>query len=73
VRHLIALLAVHAKDTTGAEPLVADFAAGHEAAWREAAHPDIDAGTRVLVAGLLSELQQIRVALQGMRDGESRA
>jgi hypothetical protein len=39
---------------------------------REAGHPDIDAATRVLVAGLLSELQQIRAALHGMREGDSR-
>ncbi len=54
-----------------AEPFAIDFASRHEAALREAAHPDIDADTRVLVIGLLSELQQIRTALDGMRDGES--
>jgi hypothetical protein len=73
VRHVIAPLAAYAKDTTATEPLAADFADRHEAALRETAHPDIDFGTRVLAAGLLSELQQIRGALQGMRDGDSRA
>lgn len=73
VRQVIAPLAVNAKDTTAAEPLAADFAARHEAALREAAHPDIDADTRVLVAGLLSELQQIRAALQSMGDGDRKA
>jgi hypothetical protein len=73
VRHVIAPLAVYAKDTTAAEPLAADFAARHEAALRETGHPDIDVGTRLLVTGLLSELQQIRAALQSMRDGDSRA
>src|SRR6266550_2017400 len=63
VRHVIAPLAVYAKDTTAAEPLAADFAARHEAALRETGHPDIDVGTRLLVTGLLSELQQIRAAL----------
>ena len=71
VRQVIAPLAVHAKDTTAAEPFAADFTARHEAAWREAAHTDIDVGTRVLAVGLLSELQQIRAALQGMRDSDS--
>ena len=40
---------------------------------REAAHPDLDAGARALLAGLLSELQQIRAALVAMRDSDSRA
>jgi hypothetical protein len=40
---------------------------------REAIHPDVDAGTRTLLAGLLSELQQIRVVLLAMRDGDSHA
>jgi len=61
------------KDMTAAERFAADFAARHEAAWREAAHPDIDTGTRVPMAGLLSELQQICAALQGMRADDSRA
>jgi uncharacterized membrane protein YccC len=73
VRRVIASLAAHAKDAAGAEPAAADFAHLHQAALREAAHPDIGAGTRVLVVGLLSELQQIHAALQGMRDDDSNA
>jgi hypothetical protein len=70
VRDVIASLAAHANETTAMEPFATDFAARHEAALREAAHPDIDADTRVLVVGLLSELQQIRIALEGMREGD---
>jgi uncharacterized membrane protein YgaE (UPF0421/DUF939 family) len=72
VRHAIAPLAVHA-DATSGEQLVNDFAARHDAAMREAAHPDLDAGARALLAGLLSELQQIRAALVAMRDSDGRA
>ena len=72
VRHAIAPLAAHA-DATGGEQLVNDFAARHDAATREAAHPDLDAGARALLAGLLSELQQIRAALVAMRESDSRA
>ncbi len=71
VRDVIASLAAHAKETTATDHFATDFAARHEAALREATHPDIDAGTRVLVIGLLSELQQIRTALDGMREGDS--
>ena len=72
VRHAIAPLAAHAQDVTSGEQLADDFAARHDAAMREATHPDVDAGTRTLLAGLLSELQQIRAALMAMRDGDSR-
>jgi uncharacterized membrane protein YccC len=72
VRHVIAPLAAHA-DVTSGEQLVNDFAARHDAAMREAAHPDLDAGARALLAGLLSELQQIRTALVAMRDSDGRA
>ena len=72
VRHAIAPLAVHA-DVTSGEQFVNDFAARHDAAMREAVHPDLDAGARALLAGLLSELQQIRTALVAMRDSDGRA
>jgi uncharacterized membrane protein YgaE (UPF0421/DUF939 family) len=72
VRHAIAPLAAHA-DVTSGEQLVHDFAARHDAAMREATHPDVDAGARTLLTGLLSELQQIRVVLLAMRDGDSHA
>ena len=72
VRHAIAPLAAHA-DVASSEQLVHDFAARHDAAMREATHPDVDAGARALLAGLLSELQQIRAALLAMRDSDSRA
>jgi uncharacterized membrane protein YccC len=72
VRHAIAPLAAHA-DVTSGEQLVSDFAARHDAAMREAAHPGLDAGARALLAGLLSELQQIRTALVAMRDSDGRA
>ena len=72
VRHAIAPLAAHA-DVTSSEELVNDFAVRHDAAVREAAHPDLDAGARALLAGLLSELQQIRAALVAMRASDSRA
>ena len=72
VRHAIAPLAAHA-DATSGEQLVNDFVTRHDAAMREAAHPDLDAGARALLAGLLSELQQIRAALVAMRDSDSRA
>ena len=60
------------QDVTSGEQLVDDFAARHDAAMREAAHPDLDAGARALLAGLLSELQQIRAALLAMRESDSR-
>ena len=60
-------------DATSGEQLVNDFTARHDAATREAAHPDLDAGARALLAGLLSELQQIRAALVAMRDSDDRA
>ena len=72
-RDAIAPLAAHAKAVTSVEQSVDDFAARHDAAMREATHPDVDAGTRALLAGLLSELQQIRAALLAMRDGDSHA
>jgi uncharacterized membrane protein YccC len=72
VRHAIVPLAAYANATSG-EQLVNDFATRHDAAMREAAHPDIDAGARALLAGVLSELQQIRASLGAMRDGDSRA
>ncbi len=72
VRHAIVPLAAYANATSG-EQLVNDFATRHDAAMREAAHPDLDASARALLAGLLSELQQIRAALVAMRDGDSRA
>ena len=72
VRHAIAPLAAHA-DVTGNEQLVNDFVVRHDAAMREAVHPDLGAGARALLAGLLSELQQIHSALVAMRDSDSRA
>ena len=72
VRYAIAPLAAHA-DAASGEQLVNDFTARHDAATREAAHPDLDAGARALLAGLLSELQQIRAALVAMRDSDDRA
>jgi hypothetical protein len=71
VRHVIALLAVHARDMTAAEESEHELNAAHEAALREGAHPDVDAAMRALLAGLLSELRQIRAALRGMRDDPS--
>ena len=62
----------HTPGRTGSEQLVDEFAARHDAAMREAAHPDVDAGARTLLAGLLSELQQIRAALLAMRDSDGR-
>jgi uncharacterized membrane protein YccC len=72
VRHAIAPLAAHA-EVTSSEQVMDDFAARHDAAMREATHPDLDAGARALLAGVLRELQQIRAALVAMRDGASRA
>ena len=72
-RDAIAPLAAHAKAVTSVEQSVDEFAARHDAAMREATHPDVDAGTRTLLAGLLSELQQIRVVLLAMRDGDGHA
>jgi uncharacterized membrane protein YccC len=73
VRHAIAPLAAHARDPTSSEQHAGDFNARHEAAWREAEHPDVNPDTRALLAALLGELQQIRAALQAMRDSDSEA
>jgi len=73
VRHAIEPLAAHARDATSNDALADDFPARHEAAVREATHPEVDTGARALLAGLLSELQQIRAALVAMRASESRA
>ena len=72
VRHAIAPLAAQAQDVASSQPLTNDFTARHEAAIREATHPDVDDGARTLLAGLLSELRQIRAALLAMRDSEGR-
>ena len=72
VRHAIAPLAVQA-EATSSEQLMDDFAARHDAAMREATHPDLDAGARALLAGLLTELQQIRAALMAMRTSDGSA
>ena len=61
------------KTATSVAQSVDEFAARHDAAMREATHPDVDVGTRTLLAGLLSELQQIRVVLLAMRDSDGRA
>ena len=71
VRHVIARLAVRVTDMTVNEKSEHELDAAHEAALRESAHPDVDAVIRALLAGLLSELQQIRAALRAMRDSPS--
>ena len=73
VRHIIALLAVRASDITAAEQSEHELNAAHEAASREAAHQDVDTASRALLAGLLSELQQIRTALRAMHDDRQRS
>ena len=72
VRRVIALLAVRARDMTATEQSEHELNASHEAAWREGAHSDVDAAMRALLAGLLSELQQIRAALRAMRDDQAK-
>ena len=71
VREAIAPLAAQARDATTSEQLAGDFAARHEAAVREAAHPDVDSDKRALLSALLGELQQIRAALRAMREGDT--
>ena len=72
VRHAIAPLAAYdvKNVTTSAHP-AADFAARHESALREAAHPDLDPDARALLAAVLGELQQIHAAVQALRDTRS--
>ena len=72
-RAAIAPLAAQAKAVTSVEQSVDEFAARHDAAMREAAHPDLEAGARALLAGLLSEVRQIRTALVAMHDSDGRA
>jgi len=71
VYQTVASLAAHARDVTKSEQPPGDFAARHEAALREAAHPDLDPGTRALQAGLLDELQHIHAALQALGNARS--
>ena len=72
VRHAIAPLAVDAKDMTASEQAGRDFNTAHEAVLREATDANVDPAVRAPLAGLLSELQQIRAALQAVRDDNSR-
>ena len=68
VREVIAALAADTGDIPAAGQAERDFNVAHEAVLREAAHSSVDSETSALLAGLLSELQQIRAALRAVHD-----
>lgn len=67
VRQAIAPLVAQAEDTTSAAPAPDEFTARHAQALQATAHLDLDADTRHLLTGVLSELRQISTALEAMR------
>lgn len=72
IRQAIAPLAAYARDPMTSEYAAGNFAALHDYASREAAHPDLDRPTRLLLAALLGELQQLHAALRDIRDARAR-
>ena len=70
-RTAIALLAAYANDEATIEQLERDFKTAHEAALRDAEHPNVDVALRTSLAGLFTQLEQIRTALLTLRDDDA--
>ena len=71
-RQAIASLAADAQNAERGEHASGDFAAHCASALREAQHPDVEADTRTLLIGLLTELQRIHAELQVKPQAASR-